>query len=218
MPGSVGASGRQRPGATRPHSPIHQPAVALVMGLVSGIRAAKSGSESESESESESGSVSARLAALFALAAVALFFFDSTRGWLATRARIAALECDPAARVAILAKATRLDPASGDGWMELRLARLGLGEAHAVLEPLARAERYSRIRDAALRSEARASPTAIRKAPPTTTDARSPTIQALFAHAPGSPKRSSAPGISTAPNTRQRSHTPFFREIHADAS
>jgi tetratricopeptide (TPR) repeat protein len=82
-----------------------------------------------------------RLAAPALLVACGLLLAASARSWLGARLRTRANDELLEARVATLARAALLDPASGETALDLGLARLEIGDAEGALASLERARR-----------------------------------------------------------------------------
>jgi hypothetical protein len=120
-------------------SPLRQPAITLLLGLVVGVGALRSAPSAPSAPAALSAGVGGRLALVALLGGAAFLTYDSTRAWFGSHERSFALEQAPMARLTGLARSARLDPASGETWLELGLLRLRLGEAVVARAQLERA-------------------------------------------------------------------------------
>jgi tetratricopeptide (TPR) repeat protein len=117
-------------------SPLRQPAVTLLLGLVVGVGALRSAPSGPPALPAGAGG---RLALVALLSGAAFLTYDSTRAWFGSRERSRALEHEPMERLTGLARSARLDPASGETWLELGLLRLRLGDAAVARAQLERA-------------------------------------------------------------------------------
>jgi hypothetical protein len=115
-------------------SPLHQPAVAVVVALVAaGLPARR-----PLRTRGAGPRFVAASAGVATFALTAILLAASVRAWLATRAQTAALDRVGPARVAALTRSLAIDPTSGETLLDLGLAELALGDADRALAHLDR--------------------------------------------------------------------------------
>jgi O-antigen ligase len=106
-------------------SPLHQPAVVILVALVTaGLPARR---------RLKAPRTVLRLAALAGFVLVAGLLAVSTRAWLGTRARTLADDRVGPARIAALARSLAIDPTAGETLLDLGLAELTAGDADRAL-------------------------------------------------------------------------------------
>jgi tetratricopeptide (TPR) repeat protein len=112
-------------------SPLRQPAISLVVGLTLAATP-----RAWSLGAARSSGVS--MARWGTLAASAWMLVAAGRTWIAERCVSAARDLLPVERRSALARATRIDPSSGEIALELGLAELDVGDAQAAVRDLSR--------------------------------------------------------------------------------
>jgi hypothetical protein len=107
-------------------SPLRQPAVVILVALVLAAVPRRRAPAVSRRDWLRAGVAGVAIASAFLLALV-------TRGWIATRVRVAADEREPLERRAALARAVAIDAGSGEALLDLGLIELALGDAeHAI--------------------------------------------------------------------------------------
>jgi tetratricopeptide (TPR) repeat protein len=120
-------------------SPLRQPAIAVVVALVLAAIPGRLRARSAAIRRPREQQRMILEGAL--LLACALLLSVSVRSWLSARLRTAAIEAQPADRLALLGRSARIDPGSGESALDLGLARLEAGDPDGALVELMRARR-----------------------------------------------------------------------------
>lgn len=111
-------------------SPLRQPAVVLLWGLVIAGTTGK-----------PAGGLVGPACFAAVLAGCSALLGPSTAHWFARRWETFAQDAEPAERIALLSRAVRLAPSSGEAWLDLGLARQELGDCEGAVEALDRSTR-----------------------------------------------------------------------------